>query len=90
MALINPTIVVKPEKTVIEVTKRGFQGPKGDNGATFTPTISQGVLEWSNDKDLVNPDPFSFMAVITSAINEAFDRNVATISKEEINEIVGG
>ena len=30
----------------------------GENGATFTPSVSsEGVLSWTNDKDLENPDP---------------------------------
>ena len=30
----------------------------GENGATFTPDVSEeGVISWTNDKDLPNPDP---------------------------------
>jgi len=33
-------------------------GPKGDPGATFTPSVSaEGELSWSNDGGLANPDP---------------------------------
>ena len=30
----------------------------GENGATFTPSVSQdGTLSWTNDKGLDNPEP---------------------------------
>lgn len=30
----------------------------GQNGATFTPSVSaDGVISWTNDRDLTNPDP---------------------------------
>lgn len=33
-------------------------GGAGQNGATFTPSVSpEGVISWTNDKDLPNPDP---------------------------------
>jgi hypothetical protein len=36
-------------------------GGTGENGATFTPTITDGVLSWTNDKGLVNPDPINII-----------------------------
>ena len=37
---------------------QGLQGPEGENGATFTPEVSEeGVISWTNDKDLTNPNP---------------------------------
>lgn len=34
------------------------QGGAGNNGATFTPSVSpDGVISWTNDKELPNPDP---------------------------------
>ena len=36
----------------------GAQGPQGDPGAVFTPSVSaEGVLSWTNDGNLQNPDP---------------------------------
>lgn len=33
-------------------------GGKGDDGATFIPSVSvEGVISWTNDKDLPNPEP---------------------------------
>lgn len=35
-----------------------MQGPKGENGATYTPVVSPvGILSWVNDKNLSNPNP---------------------------------
>lgn len=37
---------------------KGKEGKKGDSGATYTPTISEeGILSWTNDKELENPEP---------------------------------
>lgn len=34
----------------------------GEDGATFTPIVSEdGILSWSNDKDLPNPEPVNIM-----------------------------
>lgn len=36
----------------------GTAGESGENGATFTPSVStDGVLSWTNDKGLANPTP---------------------------------
>lgn len=36
----------------------GAPGPAGENGATFRPFVSDsGVLSWTNDKGLSNPEP---------------------------------
>lgn len=36
----------------------GGGGGTGQNGATFTPSVSEdGVISWTNDKELPNPDP---------------------------------
>ena len=48
--------------------KNGFVGTeaewvdslKGENGAIFTPSVSsEGILSWTNDKGLSNPEPIS-------------------------------
>lgn len=37
---------------------KGGSGTPGEDGATFTPSISEdGTLSWTNDKSLPNPDP---------------------------------
>lgn len=33
-------------------------GSKGDDGATFIPSVSpDGIISWTNDKELPNPEP---------------------------------
>lgn len=40
--------------------EKGVPGKDGENGATFTPTVStDGVLHWDNDKGLPNPSDTS-------------------------------
>lgn len=39
-------------------------GSKGDDGATFTPSVSaDGIISWTNDKDLPNPEPVNIKGV---------------------------
>lgn len=39
-------------------------GEKGDDGATFIPTVSNdGVISWTNDKELPNPEPVNIKGV---------------------------
>ena len=36
----------------------GGSGGAGENGATFTPSVSpEGVISWTNDRELPNPEP---------------------------------
>lgn len=42
----------------------GQAGSAGENGATFVPAVSaQGVLSWTNDKNLKNPNPVNIMGL---------------------------
>lgn len=45
-----------------------IQGVPGDKGATFTPSVSDGVLSWSNDGDLENPPDFDFASSLPAGI----------------------
>ena len=39
-------------------------GAKGDDGATFVPSVSDdGVISWTNDKELPNPEPVNIKGV---------------------------
>ena len=39
-------------------------GAKGDDGATFIPSVSDdGVISWTNDKELPNPEPVNIKGV---------------------------
>lgn len=42
--------------------QRAGNGSSGEDGATFFPSVSaEGVLSWTNDKGLDNPDPVELM-----------------------------
>lgn len=50
----------------------GKQGDKGDTGARYTPIVSgDGVLSWTNNGDLENPDPFNVVSAVLSALPAA-------------------
>lgn len=39
-------------------------GGKGDDGATFIPSVSaDGIISWTNDKELPNPEPVNIKGV---------------------------
>lgn len=50
-----------PKGNTGEAGPRGETGPKGEPGeagAIYTPSVSQeGILSWTNDKGLINPEP---------------------------------
>lgn len=51
---------------------RGLQGERGVVGPTFTPTVSNsGVLSWTNNGDLENPDDFNIVQAVLEALPEA-------------------
>lgn len=62
-----------PKKLQLLVPLVGAQGERGlpgDNGATFTPAISDdGVLSWTNDRGLANPDPFTLGGLSGSGVH---------------------
>lgn len=44
------------DPTTVEIND-GEDGTNGEEGATFTPHISNNTLSWTNNKGLANPDP---------------------------------
>lgn len=50
--------IMNNEDIILEVSDMiPIPGPAGENGATFTPYISEeGIISWTNDKDLPNPE----------------------------------
>lgn len=43
---------------VIDLENEQQEAVKGENGATFIPSVSaNGVISWTNDKNLPNPTP---------------------------------
>ena len=46
------------DSKAVNVTVQGGGGMPGEDGATFTPSVSSsGVISWTNDKGLANPAP---------------------------------
>lgn len=73
---IELAIIDKPTN-LIEVGMKGMQGARG---FTYTPVVNQnGILGWTNNGDLPNPDDFDLSSVV----------DVATpISNQEILSVV--
>ena len=69
--------IVEKAKELIEV---GMQGKQGARGYTFTPVVSQsGILGWTNNGNLENPDSFDLSSVVDVAV---------PISNQEILSVV--
>lgn len=74
----------------------GSSAGAGENGATFTPSVSEeGVLSWTNDKDLPNPAPVNVKGpkpikgtdyFTPEDINEIRDAVLAQLPKAEEDE----
>ena len=58
MNKLTGTILTLPKMSGNVGAKTIYIGGKGDDGATFTPSVSaDGIISWTNDKDLPNPEP---------------------------------
>lgn len=56
--------VIKTQDEFLKNPPVGVQGKDGENGATFTPSVSpDGVLSWGNDKGLPNPSPVNIKGI---------------------------
>lgn len=72
------------------------QGEAGKNGVTFIPSVSEaGVLSWTNDGGLTNPDPVNIKgdaAVITESdvAGWGFTKNAGTITEIKMNGVSKG
>ena len=52
--------------------KDGIQGKKGDTGAVYTPGVSAaGILSWTNNGELENPDPFDLVGAVLAVLPAA-------------------
>lgn len=52
--------------------EQGKQGDKGDTGAVFVPNVSSsGIMSWTNDGDLENPDPYDIVSAVLDALPHA-------------------
>lgn len=58
MNKLTGTILTLPKMSGNVGAKTIYIGDKGDDGATFTPSVSaDGIISWTNDKGLPNPEP---------------------------------
>jgi hypothetical protein len=56
--IITATYERDLSKVIADLEERQSEVVQGENGATFTPSVSdEGVISWTNDKGLDNPDP---------------------------------
>ena len=47
-------------RAVIDLENEQQEAVKGENGATFIPSVSaNGVISWTNDRELPNPSPIN-------------------------------
>ena len=64
MNKLTGTILTPPKMSGNVGAKTINIGGKGDDGATFTPSVSaDGIISWTNDKDLPNPEPVNIKGV---------------------------
>lgn len=64
MNKLTGTILTLPKMSGNVGAKTIYIGGKGDDGATFTPSVSaDGIISWTNDKDLPNPEPVNIKGV---------------------------
>lgn len=77
-----------------ELLPTGGSGGTGENGATFIPFVSEdGIISWTNDKGLPNPDPVNIRGAdaITDQSYDATSENAQSgkAVAEAINATVG-
>lgn len=59
----------------------GETGADGANGVTYTPSVADGVISWSNDGGLINPDSIDVGQIAKDAAQEVIDDgNLSTSS----------
>lgn len=78
---VEPDEETSVEKIVDEETgsiklsfhiRRGRQGEQGEKGAVFTPVISSnGVISWTNNGELENPEQFNIVQAVLDAMPAA-------------------
>ena len=49
----------------------GKDGKDGLNGVTYTPSLSNGILSWTNNGDLPNPNSFNIVEAVLEALPSA-------------------
>lgn len=51
--------------------RKGNKGDRGDTGAVYTPSVVEGVLTWSNNGELENPESFDVVAAVLAQLPRA-------------------
>lgn len=70
---------------------KGDKGDTGDSGATFTPSVSEdGVMSWSNDKELENPPDVDLTQFKFPAANVTYDNTNTGMSSENVQDAIDG
>lgn len=66
-----------------------IRGPRGDTGSVFIPHLDSGILSWTNDGNLENPDDFDFNAAYSSVAAEGIRQigNINNAGEEKLTEI---
>lgn len=62
--------------TFTDGTVRNLGKVLGENGATFTPSVENNILTWTNDAGLPNPDPLDFNEVLEDVNESDFWQNL--------------
>lgn len=66
-------------------------GGKGDDGATFIPSVSaDGVISWTNDKELPNPEPVNIKGADGHTPVKGVDYFTAADKQEMIAAVIAG
>lgn len=71
----------------------GAKGDKGETGATYTPNVSNGILSWTNDGGLPNPDPVTIgsggSGTVEGAVLYSQEQNLTNAQKSTACDNIG-
>lgn len=89
--LTIPTVaLISPIGTGSSGTGTGGSGTPGANGVTFTPHLSaEGVLSWTNDGGLANPDPVNIKGAPGAKGDKGDPGSDASVTSANIKAALG-
>lgn len=89
--LTIPTVaLISPIGTGSSGTGTGGSGTPGANGVTFTPHLSaDGVLSWTNDGGLANPDPVNIKGAPGAKGDKGEPGSDASVTEANIKSALG-
>lgn len=65
VVIIEKPVEIAIIETPVSLVEIGITGMQGARGFTYTPVVTQnGVLSWTNNGDLPNPDNFDLSTVV--------------------------